>query len=182
MGHLRRPRDPCPPLYSPMGVSSPSFAPTSSRTRRDRYRSVLRLCPSRRRKTNHLLPIYLLFSNLPGAASTLVLIARPTKCVPGQVQDSCRAPVKVYVLTLTLNRVRHSKHLHIGCLRSTAPALAVPCSPMLMVTSTSQMAVYQVCSHSATVCLVDHVLHGNCPDVMTLGSQRRAVAFYSRGE
>ena len=62
------------------------------------------------------------------------------------------------------------------------PALAVPCSPMFMVTSVSQMAAFQVCSHLASVCLVDHVVHGNCPDVMTLGSQRRAVAYYSRGE
>ena len=68
------------------------------------------------------------------------------------------------------------------CLQSTAPTLAVPRSPMRMVTSVSQMAAYQVCSHPASVCLVDHVLHGNCPDVMTLGSQRRAVAYYSRGE
>ena len=30
--------------------------------------------------------------------------------------------------------------------------------------------------------LVDHVLHGDCPDVMTLGSQRRTVAYYTRGE
>ena len=88
----------------------------------------------------------------------------------------------VNVLTPTLNRVRHSKHLHIRCLRSTAPALAVPCSPMPMVTSVSQMAAYQVCSHPASVCLVDHVLYGNCPDVMTLGSQRRTVAFYTRRE
>ena len=63
-----------------------------------------------------------------------------------------------------------------------ASALAVPCSPMPMVTSVSQMTAYQVCSHPASACLVDHVLHGNCPDVMTLGSQRRTVAFYSRGE
>ena len=68
------------------------------------------------------------------------------------------------------------------CFRSTAPALAGPCSPMPMVTSVSQMTAYQVCSHPGSVCLVDHVLHGNCPDVMTLGSQRRAVAFYFRGE
>ena len=60
--------------------------------------------------------------------------------------------------------------------------MAVPCSPMLMVTSVNQVAAYQVCSHPASVCLVDHVLHGSYPDVMTLGSQRRAVAFYSRGE
>ena len=68
------------------------------------------------------------------------------------------------------------------CFSSTAPTLAVPCSPMAMVTSVSQMAAYQVCSHPATVCLVDHVLHGNCPDVMILGSQRRTVAYYSRGK
>ena len=85
------------------------------------------------------------------------------------------------VLTPTFNQVRRSKHLHIRCLRSTVPALAVPCSPIPMVTSVSQMAAYQVCSHPAGVCLVDHVLHGNCPDVMTLGSQRRTVAYYSRG-
>ena len=101
---------------------------------------------------------------------------------PGQVQNSCRAPVTVNVLTPTLNRVRYSKHLHIRCLQSTAPPLAVPCSPMPKVTSVSQMAAYQVCSPPASVCLVDHVLHGDCPDVMTLGSQRRTVAFYSREE
>ena len=60
--------------------------------------------------------------------------------------------------------------------------MVVPCSPMLMVTSVNQVAAYQVCSHPASVCLVDHVLHGNCPDVMTLGSHRRAVAYYSREE
>ena len=129
-----------------------------------------------------LVPIFFLFSNLRGAVSTLVLIARPTQCVPGQVQDSCRAPVTVNVLTPTLNRVRCSRHLHIRCLRSSAHALAVPCSPLPMVTSVSQMAAHQVCSHPASVCLVGHVLHGICPDVMTLGSQRRAVAYYSRGE
>ena len=122
-----------------------------------------------------------LFSNLQGAVSTLVLIARPIQCVPGQVQESCRAPVTVN-LTPTLSRVRHSRHLHIRCLQSTAPALAVPCSPMPMVTSVNQMAAYQVCSPPASVCIVDHVVHGNCPDVLTLGSQRRAVAYYSRGE
>ena len=68
------------------------------------------------------------------------------------------------------------------CLLSAAPALAVPCSPMPMVTSVSQVAAYQVCNHPASVCLVDHVVHGNCPDVMSLGNQRRAVAFYSWGE
>ena len=85
-------------------------------------------------------------------------------------------------LTPTFNRVRRSRQLHIRYLRSPAPALAVPCSPMPVLTSVNQMAAYQVCSHQASVCLVYHVLHGMCPNVMTLGSQRRAVAFYSRGE
>ena len=48
---------------------------------------------------------------------------------------------------------------------STAPTLAVPCSPMPMVTSVSQLAAYQVCSHPGSVCLVDHVLHAKCTDV-----------------
>ena len=108
-------------------------------------------------------------------------IARPTQCVPGQAQDSCRSPVTVNVLGPTLNRVRPYRRLHTRCLRSLAPALAVPCSPMPVVTSVNQMAVYQVCSHPASVSLVDHVLHEICPNVMTLGSQRRAVAFYSKG-
>ena len=68
------------------------------------------------------------------------------------------------------------------CLRSTALTLSVPCNPMRMVSSVEKVAAYQVCSHPASVCLVDHVLHGNCPNVMTLGSQRRTVAYYSRGE
>ena len=123
-----------------------------------------------------------LFSNLPGAVCTLLLIARPTQCVPGQVQDSCRAPVTMNVLTPTLNRFRHSKHLQIRCLRSTGPAMAVPCSPMPMVTRVNQMAAYQVCTHPASVCLVDHVVHGICPDVLILETQRRTVAFYSRRE
>ena len=71
-----------------------------------------------------------------------MMIANPTQCVPGQVDNSCRAPGTVNVLTPTLSRVRHSNHLHIRCLRSTAPTLAVPCSSMLMVTSVSQMAAY----------------------------------------
>ena len=86
------------------------------------------------------------------------------------------------VLTPTLNRVRRSRQLHIRCLRSSAPALAVPCGFMPRVTSVNQMAAYQVCSHAASVCLVDHVLYGICCNVMTLKSQRRAVACYSRGE
>ena len=60
--------------------------------------------------------------------------------------------------------------------------LSVPCRPMPMVSSVDQVAAYEVCSHPASVYLVDHVLHGDCPDVMTLGSQRRTVAYYTSGE
>ena len=67
------------------------------------------------------------------------------------------------------------------CFQSTALTLSVRSSPMLMVSSVNQVAAFQVCSHPASVCLVDHVLHGNCPNVMTFGSQRRTVAYYSRG-
>ena len=161
----------CPPPYNHLNSGSPGHA------------GLREQIPLRMRLTVEALysqpP---LFSNLPGAVSTLVLIARPTQSVPGQVHDSCRAPVTVNVLTPTLNQVRGSRHLHIRCLRSTAPAPAVPCSPMPMATSVSQMAAYHVCSHLASVCLVDHVLHGICPDLMTFGSQQRAVAYYSRGE
>ena len=63
------------------------------------------------------------------------------------------------------------------CLLSTALTLSVPCSPaMPTVSSVDQVAAYQICSHPASVCLVDHVLHGDCPDLMTLGSQQRTVA------
>ena len=65
-------------------------------------------------------------------------------------------------------------------LLSTALTPSVPCRPMPMVSSEDQVAAYQVCSHPASVFLVDHVLHGDCPDVMTLGSQRRTVAYYTR--
>ena len=68
------------------------------------------------------------------------------------------------------------------CLLSTALTLSVPCRPMPMVSSVSQVAAYHDCSHPASVCLVDHVLHGDCPNVMTLESQRRTVAYYTRGE
>ena len=37
MGYLRRLGNLCPPLYSQMGVSTLSFAPTSLRTTRDSY-------------------------------------------------------------------------------------------------------------------------------------------------
>ena len=50
---------------------------------------------------------------------------------------------------------------------------------MPMVSSVHQVAAYQVCSHPASVCLVDHVLHGDYPDVMTFAGQRRTVAYYS---
>ena len=68
------------------------------------------------------------------------------------------------------------------CLLCTALTLSVPRSAMPMVFRVDQVAAYQVYGHPASVCLVDHVLHGNCPDVMTLGSQRRTVAYYTRGE
>ena len=68
------------------------------------------------------------------------------------------------------------------CLLSVALTLSVPCSPMLMVSNVDQVAAYQVCSHPASVCLLDHALHGDCPDVSTLRSQRRTVAYYTRGE
>ena len=116
-----------------------------------------------------------LFSNLAGAVSTFVLTTRPNQCVPGQVQDSGRAPVSVIVLTPPLNRDGFSKHLHIRFFWSPAPAQVVPCSPMLVVTSVNQVAAYQVCSHPASVCPIDHAFHGICPNVRTLGSQRRTV-------
>ena len=150
----------CPPAYDHLHSGSPEHA------------GIPEQIPLRLRLTFEALysqpP---LFSNLPGAVSTLVLTARPTQCVPGQVQDCCRAQVTVNALTPTLNRVRRSRHLHICCLRSSAPALAVPCSPMPVVTSVNQMAPYQVCTHPASVCLVDRVLHGICPNVMTLAGE-----------
>ena len=113
----------CPPPYDQLNSRSPENA------------GLREQIPRRLRLTVEALysqpP---LFSNLPGAVSTLVPIARPTQCVPGQVTGSCRAPVTVNVLTPTLKRVWHSRHLHIRCLRRTAPALAVPSSPMPMIT------------------------------------------------
>ena len=67
------------------------------------------------------------------------------------------------------------------CLLSTALTLSVPCRPITLVSSVGQVAAYQDCSHPASVCLVDHVLHGDCPDVMTFGSQRRTLGYYTRG-
>ena len=69
------------------------------------------------------------------------------------------------VLTPTINRVGLFKQLHIRCFQSPAPALAVPCSPMPVVTSVSQVAAYQICSHKASECLVAHELHGICYDL-----------------
>ena len=57
-----------------------------------------------------------------------------------------------------------------------APALVVPCTSMPVGTGLTQMAAYQVCSHSASECFFDHVLNGIFPTVMTLGSQGKAVA------
>ena len=73
------------------------------------------------------------------------------------------------VLTPTLFQVWFFTHVHMRCFKSPAPALVVPCTPMPMVTSMCQMAGYQVCSHPASECLVDHVWHGMCPSVITFG-------------
>ena len=118
-----------------------------------------------------------LFFSLQRAVSTLVQTARPTQCVPGQARDSFRAAGTLNILTPTLNRVQRPRHLPIRCFWSPAPALVVPYSPMPVVTSVNQVAACQVCSHPTSLCLVDHVLHGICPIVMTLGSQRKAVPF-----
>ena len=66
----------------------------------------------------------------------------PNQCVPGQAEDASRAPVTVNVLTLALNRVPRTKPSHIRCFWSRASALVVPCSPMPVVASLSQMAAY----------------------------------------
>ena len=110
-----------------------------------------------------------------------MLKARHTQFVPEQVQDSDRAPVSVSVLTPSLNRVRSSKHLHNRCFWGPAPALVVPCTPMPVVTSVSQMAAYQVFSHPASECIVDHALHGLCPNVMTFGEPTRSSGFLHQG-
>ena len=67
------------------------------------------------------------------------------------------------------------------CLLSTALTLSVPCSPMPMVSSVYQVAAYQVCSHPASVCFVDHVLHGDCPDVMTFGEPTKNGGLLHQG-
>ena len=156
----------CPPPYDHLNCGSPEHAGPHEQI------------PPRLALTVE--PLYSqppLFSNLPGAVSTIVQTATPTQCVPRQAQDSCRAAVTVNVLTPTLNWVLRFKQLHICGFRSPAPALVVSFSPMPLVTSVNQVAAYQVCSHPASVCPVDHVLHGICPIVMALGSQQRATAF-----
>ena len=67
---------------------------------------------------------------------------------------------------------------------STHPLLAHPCSwpGSALQSHACGYQREQICSHPASVCLVDHLLYGICPNVMTLGSQRRAVAYYSMGE
>ena len=81
------------------------------------------------------------------------------------------------VLTPSLNRVRSSEYPHNRCFWGPAPALVVPCTPMPVVTSVSQMAAYQVCSHPASECIVDQVLHGLCPNVMTFGEAPKSGGF-----
>ena len=53
---------------------------------------------------------------------------------------------------------------------------------MPVVTSVSQMAAYQGCSHSAGECLADHVLHGLCPNVMTFWEPTRSGGFLEQGK
>ena len=48
------------------------------------------------------------------------------------------------VLTRAPSRVRVSKHVHIRCIWSPAPALDVPCTPMPVVTSVSERLVHHV--------------------------------------
>ena len=100
--------------------------------------------------------------------STLVLPIGPNQCVPRQVQASSRAPVSVSVLPPGLNRVRFAKHLHIRCSWGPAPALVVFCIPMAVVSCVSE-------------CLVDHVLHGICSNVMTLRQPTRNCGFLDQG-
>ena len=67
-----------------------------------------------------------------------------------------------------LFQVRFSKHVHIRCFWSPAPALVVPCTPMPVVTSASE-------------CLVDHLLDGICPNVMTFGEPTMSGGFLDQG-
>ena len=47
--------------------------------------------------------------------------------------------MSVSVLTPSLNWEGFSKHLHICCFWSPGPAWVVPCTPMLVVTSMSEI-------------------------------------------
>ena len=85
------------------------------------------------------------------------------------------------VLTTALNRVRSSQLLHIRSFWSPAPVLVVPCTPMPVVSSVSQIAAYQVWSQPGSECLIDHGLHGICPNVMTFGEPTRSVGFLDQG-
>ena len=76
-----------------------------------------------------------------------MLTPRPTQCVQGWAQASCRTPVTVNVLTPTLDRVRCFKHLYIRCFWGPAPALVVPCSPG--VRPSAKWAGMQVCDARA---------------------------------
>ena len=97
-----------------------------------------------------------------------MLTTRPVQCVPGQVQDSGRAAVSVSVLTPALTQVGSSKHVHIRCFQSSDAALVPPCTPMPVVSTVSQ-------------CLVHHVLHGICPNVMTFREPTRSGGFLDQG-
>ena len=77
----------------------------------------------------------------------MVMTARPTQCVPRQVQDSGRAAVSVNVLSPALDRVHSGKHLRICCFWCPAPVLVGRCTPMPVVVSVSQVAAYLVYSH-----------------------------------
>ena len=132
---------------------------------------MLRLCPTVKRKTTFPVSVYRLCSNLTGAVSTLV---QTCLCMGVRaVVTVARIASRTGPLVPRDNHSLAKGHWFFTdyCLLSTALTLSVPCRPMPMVSSVDQVAAYQVCSHPASVCLVDHVLHGDCPDVMTLGSQ-----------
>ena len=109
----------CPPPYDHLNSGSPEHASLRERIPPRLGLTVEALCSQPP-----------LFSNLPWAVSTLLQTARPDQCVPGQAQDSRRAPGTVNVLTLNLNRVWHSRHPHsAACGALLLPWLcpAVPC-------------------------------------------------------
>ena len=97
-----------------------------------------------------------------------MLTVQANQWVLGHVQDSGRALVSVSVLTPALYRARFSRKVDIRCFGSPAPALVVPCTPVPAGSSLSE-------------CLVDHLLHGICPNVMTLGEPTRNGGFLDQG-